>query len=161
MAFLWAFWVSSFRQGQILFSHSAAAHARKLTRTQQLPTALRYVKLMQLSCYHLSFALTDLLRTSRNLDCTETPRLQNKVHNMLNSNHSTKSNPTLTWTIMLWNTGMNSYTNSLVQPPGMEPWSWNLFWLLRHFLTSAFKNGDIKNLLQLHIWSQQNLTWKC
>lgn len=119
-----------------------------------LHTWPRYVKPTQSTCYHLSFALAYLLRISRNLDCTETPRLQNKVHNMLNSNHPTKSNLILTWTIMLWNSGMNSYTNSLVQPPVSEPWLWNLFWLLRHFLTSAFKNGDIKNLLQLHTWSQ-------
>lgn len=68
---------------------------------------LGYVKPMQLTSDYLSFALTYLWRTSRNLDCTKTSWLQNKMHNMVNSNHSTKSNPMLTWKIMLWKSSMN------------------------------------------------------
>lgn len=103
MAFPWAFCSSPFRQllseiSAVLFSHSAAVHAQPWQphNSCPLPTMLRYVKPMPSVWVHLSFALTLLLRTSRNLDCNKTPRLQNKIHNLVNSNHSKKSNPMMT-----------------------------------------------------------------
>lgn len=84
-----------------------------------LPTLLRYVKPMQLTWDHLSFALTYLLRTSSNLDCTETPRLQDKMHNVVNSNRSTISNPMLTWKIKLWNSGMNQFSGAATRDLAM------------------------------------------
>lgn len=87
----------------ILFPHSAVAHVQKPQAPNSCPphTLLGYVKRLQLTWDHLAFPLTHLLRTSRNLDCPETPGLQNKTHNMVNSNRSTKSNPMLTGKIML------------------------------------------------------------
>lgn len=119
MAFPWAFCASPFRQllselSAVLFSHSAAVHARtwQTHNSCPLPTMLRYVKPMQSVWVHSSFALTFLLRTSRNLDCNKTPRLQNKTHNLINSNHSKISNPMLTWQTMLWNSGMSQFSEA-------------------------------------------------
>lgn len=77
------------------------------SRHTTLASLLGYVKPMLLTSDYLSFALTYSWRTSRNLGCTETSRLQNKMHSMVNFNHSTKSNPMLTWKIMLWKSSMS------------------------------------------------------